>query len=43
MLDIVSYTLGKESGTGQIVVDGTNLNCADDGEGNITVTVTEGE
>lgn len=43
MLDIVSYILGKEKGIGQIVVDGTNLNCTDDGNGNITVTVTEGE
>lgn len=43
MLDIASYILGKESGTGHIVVDGTNMNCTDDGNGNITVTVTEGE
>jgi hypothetical protein len=43
MLDIVYYILGKEKGTGQIVVDGTNMNCTDDGSGNITVTVTEGE
>ena len=43
MLDIVSYILGEEKGTGQIVVDGTNMNCTDDGNGNITVIVTEGE
>lgn len=43
MLDIVSYVLGKESGKGEVVIDGENIVCTDDGDGNIIVTVTEGE
>ena len=48
-LDILSYEMGKENGynkgvkdgAGHIVVDGTNMTFADDGEGNLTMTVTE--
>ena len=48
-LDILSYEMGKENGynkgyidgTGNIVIDGTNMTVTDDGEGNLTMTVTE--
>ena len=37
----LGYTKGKAEGAGHIVVDGTNMTFADDGEGNLTMTVTE--
>lgn len=41
MIDIVSYILGYESGknNGSTAVEITgSINCADDGQGNITIT-----
>lgn len=35
------YKKGVKDGAGTIVVDGTNMTFADDGEGNLTMTVTE--
>lgn len=40
-LDIISYALGKGDGKGRVELDGSGISCADDGEGNITIT-TEG-
>ena len=37
-----AFILGLKKGQGNIEVDGTNMTFADDGEGNITMTVTEG-
>ena len=35
------YAKGVDDGTGNIVIDGTNMTFSDDGEGNLTITVTE--
>lgn len=43
MIDILSWIMGRRSATGTVVVDGENVDCTDDGEGNITVTVTTTE
>lgn len=47
MIDLISYLLGHKKGvtegTMHVEIDGKNLTCADDGEGSITVTVTETE
>lgn len=40
MIDLLSYILGRKAGQGEVVIDGENITFADDGEGNITVTVT---
>lgn len=37
MIDEISYILGIESGTGKVAITG-GITCADDGEGNITIT-----
>lgn len=37
----LGYAKGVKDGAGRIVVDGTNMTFADDGEGNLTMTVTE--
>ena len=49
MLEWASYIMGQDAGykkgvkdgEGHIVVDGTNMTFTDDGEGNLTITVTE--
>lgn len=35
--DAVSYIMGKEDGEKNVEITGA-INCADDGEGNITIT-----
>lgn len=36
-MDIISYILGNESGKTVVEITG-EINCADDGQGNITIT-----
>lgn len=41
IFDPFSYGIGKQAGQGEIIINGSNTVYTDDGEGNITITVSE--